>query len=225
MGKLVKMKITAYQDEKFSNSVGSPYTLMLNPESLKWDRSIEYNEQQPLDSGASSSKYKVTPGERLSFDIVIDCTGVIDSSRVDLPAEIKQLKAVVYEYNGDIHRPNFVGINWGSSLTFLGLLTNFDTSYTLFKPDGTPLRAKISLKFSSFVDPVTAAKEGGDNSPDLTHLVDVIAGDSLPQLSSRIFNTPDYYIQLAEFNQLNKFRNLIPGTTLVFPPIISGGQQ
>ena len=223
MGSLVKMKIIAFSDEKFSSKVGKDYTLILNPESLKWDRTIEYNDQQAMDNSESSSKYKETRGEQLSFDTVIDCTGVVDSTRVDLPTEVNQLKKAIYEYNGEIHRPNYVGIYWGSGLIFQGVLTNFDISYTLFEPDGTPLRAKISLKFSPYTAPTTVAKKAGDSSPDLTHMVNVVAGNNLSQLSQDIFNTRQYYVQLAEINQLDKFRHLKPGTQLLFPPIVNGG--
>ncbi len=222
MGSLIKMNIVAYSDDKFSKKASAGnYVFMLNPESLKWDRSIEYNDQQVIDANKGSSKYKATPGEKLSFDVVIDCTGVVDSTRVDLPAEIKQLKKVVYDFNGTIHRPNYVSINWGNSMAFEGVLTSFSTSYSLFKPDGTPLRAKISLGFSSYTDPVTAAKEAAKSSPDLTHHIDVVAGDTLPLLSERVFNSSEYFLQIAQSNGLNKFRHLKPGTRLIVPPLVS----
>lgn len=219
MASLVKMNIGAFSDGTFSNKVSS-YTVMLNPDSIKLDRNIEYNEQQPPDSGHSSLKYKHTPGEQLSFELVLDCTGVVDSKRTDLPDELSQLQAVVYDYNGSIHRPNFVKIQWGIGSPFKGVLTSYNTAYNLFDPDGIPLRAKVSLQFTSYTDPATAAKEDGKESPDMTHLISVVAGDTLPLLSQKTYETPDYYVQLAEFNGLNKFRQLQPGTQLVFPPIV-----
>jgi nucleoid-associated protein YgaU len=84
-----------------------------------------------------------------------------------------------------------------------------------------PLRAKISLAFTSYLDPTTAAKMEGNESPDLTHLINVVRGDSLPDLSQRIYDTPDYYVQLAEFNKLDKFRHLQPGTQLIVPPLVT----
>jgi len=158
MGNLVEMVLTAYKDDQFSHTIGSLYPLMINPDSLKWSRSLDSNRQEYLDSEAPPQKFKAASSAVLGFDMVIDCTGVVNSSRVDLPAEVNSLKTIVYGNNGNIHRPNFVGINWGSNQTFQDVLTSFDTSYTLFKPDGTPLRAKISLNFDSYVDPVTAAK-------------------------------------------------------------------
>ena len=220
MGNIIKMRIEAFSDRTFKSKAGY-YDAMINPDSIKLDRSIEYNTEQAPDKSQSSIKYQKTPGSILSFDLTLDCTGIVDAKRTDLPKEITQLLNVVYDYHGDIHRPNFVQIRWGIGETFKGVLTSFNTSYTLFNPDGIPLRAKVSLAFTSYLDPVTVAKTEDDKSPDLTHLVDVVCGDSLPSLSQRIYNTSDYYVQLAEFNGLNKFRQLQPGTQLVFPPIIA----
>ncbi len=223
MGKLIKMKIVAFSDGKYNKKV-SDYGVMINPETIKWDRTIEYNKKQAPDNSSPSVKYKKSLGQNLSFDLVIDCTGIVDSSRVDLPSEVKKLKEVIYSYQGNIHRPNFLSIHWGRSFTFQGVLTNFDTNYSYFKPDGTALRAKVSLKFISYTDLAKVTKQENKQSPDMTHLVNVVAGDSLPQLSHDIYDTSNYYLQLAKYNGLNKFRRIEPGSQLVFPPIENGGQ-
>ncbi|MCX7093768.1 MAG: hypothetical protein NTY50_10020 [Methylobacter sp.] len=220
MGSIIKMKIEAFSDKTFSTKAGS-YEVMINPDSIKLDRSIEYNTEQPQDSSQPSSTYKKSPGANLSFDLTIDCTGIVDATRTNLPDEVSRLSDVVYDYHGKIHRPNFVKMNWGIGQTFYGVLTSFNTNYSLFNPDGVPLRAKISLAFTSYLDPVTVAKMEVNSSPDLTHLVDVVRGDSLPGLSQRIYNKSDYYVQLAEFNGLDKFRQLQPGTQLTFPPVVA----
>ena len=136
------LKITGYTDEEFQTALpGQPYSVMINPDSIKWQRSVEYNEQQAPDTSSPSQKYKNTPTEKLSFDIVIDCTGIVDPSRTSMSTEIDALESIVYTYNGEIHRPNFVKVQWGQDITFGGVLTSLDISYTLFRPDGSPLRA------------------------------------------------------------------------------------
>lgn len=215
------MKITGYTDENFQQAfAGQPYTVMINPETIKWQRSIEYNEQQAPNTSAPSQKYKSTPVEKLNFDIVIDCTGIVDSKRVDMAQEISALESIIYTYNGKIHRPNFVKVQWGKSLVFKGVLKSMDASYTLFKPDGSPLRAKISLGFSEYISPQNVEELDGKESPDITHLVNVVDGNTLPQLCEKTWNDDTMYIQVAEYNNLNKFRNLKGGQKLIFPPII-----
>lgn len=221
---MCSMRIVAYSDGEYSSKIsGLEYIVMLNPESLKWGRSIEYSEIAPVDASAVTPKFNKTLGESLSFDIVIDCTGVVDSKRVDLPGEIKKLADVVYTYNGKIHRPNFVGVFWGKGVNFKGVLNSFDSSYTYFRSDGTPLRAKVSLNFTSYIDPKVREKLEGKESPDISHHVTVVDGDSLPGISQKLFDSPNYYIQIAKANKLNKFRQLKPGIELTIPPIINSG--
>jgi len=221
MASLELMKITGYTDEEFQNKFsGNPYAFMINPDNIKIQKSIEYNEQQAPATSSASQKYKSTPSDKLSFEMVIDCTGIIDAKRTDMSKEINALETIIYTYNGKIHRPNFVKVQWGQNITFNGVLDSIDISYTLFKPDGSPLRAKISLSFSRYVSPKTVTRTDAPESPDLTHIVSVSEGMSLPQLCQKIWNDDSFYIQVAEHNKLNKFRNLNGIDKLIFPPII-----
>jgi nucleoid-associated protein YgaU len=62
-------------------------------------------------------------------------------------------------------------------------------------------------------------KKKAASSPDLTHLITVKAGDTLPLLCDRIYRDSGYYMEVARINGLSSFRNLQPGTTLKFPPL------
>src|SRR5215207_1968338 len=115
---LEPLKITGYTDEEFQTAFeGQPYSVMINPDSIKWQRKIDYNEQQSPDSSSASQKYKNTPSDKLNFDIVIDCTGIVDPKRTDMSTEISALEKIVFTYNGKIHRPNFVKVQWGKNIT------------------------------------------------------------------------------------------------------------
>ncbi len=208
-------------DEEFQKSFkGKPYVVMINPESLKLQKSVEYDKKQAPDSSSSSQRYKSTPSDKLNFDIVIDCTGLVDSKRTVMKDEIQALENIVYTYQGEIHRPNFVKIQWGKNMVFKGVLDSLDISYTYFRPDGSPLRAKVSMSFSQYISPSTLEKLDKKESPDVSHIVHVIDGETLPQLCKRIWNDESYYVQVAAYNKLDKFRKLKGGDKLIFPPII-----
>ncbi len=221
MSGLVSMNITGYSNGTFSDKIsGEPYAVMINPATINLSRSISYTASDTAGQGAASPKFNKSDGGKLSFDLIIDCTGVVDITRINLSSELKKLRKIVYDYNGTEHRSNFVSIRWGSDLVFYGVLTNFDVSYTFFKSDGSPLRAKVSLKFDSYIDPKTEAKKEDKSSPDMTHLVSVVSGDTLPGLTHKTYGDSSHYIKLAKFNGLNKFRKLRGSTELVFPPIV-----
>jgi hypothetical protein len=125
---------------------------------------------------------------------------------------------MLYFYDGSIHQTPVVYLTWGS-FSFLGRLKSMGIKYTLFKPNGEPLRGRVSLTFTSYLSAVEEAKKANKTSPDLTHRIEVVAGDSLPLLCHRIYRNSAYYLQIARINGLTNFRNLKPGTTLNFPPL------
>jgi nucleoid-associated protein YgaU len=107
---------------------------------------------------------------------------------------------------------------WGSWI-FNGRLQSLAVQYTLFKPNGDPLRAKLTLTFTSSITEKEAELRADTQSPDLSHRVLVRDGDTLPLLCERIYGDPGYYIEVARFNGLVDFRRLEPGTRLHFPPL------
>jgi nucleoid-associated protein YgaU len=91
--------------------------------------------------------------------------------------------------------------------------------YTLFKPSGEPLRAKVKLSFSGFMSKEEEALRANRSSPDLTHLIEVKAGDTLPMLCYRVYKDCSYYLEVAKVNGITNFRDLQLGTKLHFPPL------
>jgi nucleoid-associated protein YgaU len=57
------------------------------------------------------------------------------------------------------------------------------------------------------------------SSPDMSHLIEVKAGDTLPLLCYRVYRDSSYYLEVARQNKLTDFRDLKPGSKLHFPPL------
>ncbi len=204
---------------KISANEGASFEVMLNPSSYNYDYSISYNKKEAVGQVGSDTKFGHIEAEKINFDIVLDGTGVVDVAGVpDVKTQVKQLNDIVYKYDGEKHETNVVRLLWGS-LIFFGRLDSMAIEYTLFKPSGEPLRAKIKLAFSSFVSKEEEALQANRSSPDLSHYVEVQAGDTLPLLCYKIYKNSAYYLEIARVNNLRNFRNLVPGTRLHFPPL------
>jgi hypothetical protein len=132
--------------------------------------------------------------------------------------QVDTFRSVVFDYDGNIHSPTFLKLNW-ASLNFKCRLTTLDIRYTLFKPDGTPLRARANAAFIVFYDEKELARMANNTSPDLSHLVTVKGGDTLPLLCYEIYGSSTPYLEVARVNRLENFRNLVTGTQLLFPPL------
>lgn len=232
-GELVKLKIIAYSDDKFSNKVDEgEFQSLLNPESYSFKYKIESNDDQASGTSASATKFNKALPEDLDLEFLFDRTGIIPdyqkSSSDEIKtfadngngvvADIEKFKKVIFDYNGDEHKPNYLIISWGT-LLFKGCLTEMDITFKLFKPDGTPLRASAKAKFKGFVeDDLRVAKEN-KSSPDLTHIRIVKAGDTLPLMTFRIYGDSKYYLEVAKANNITNFRRLKVGSKIIFPPI------
>ena len=161
--------------------------------------------------------------DKVTFSVLFDGTGVVpvptgSTAPSDVEGQLDAMSKVIYTYNGQTHEPNHVQLLWGT-LIFYGRLQTISTQYTLFKPSGAPLRAKASLSFSGFLSKKEGELAANRSSPDLSHLIEVRAGDTLPLLCHRIYGDSSYYLKVAQFNGLRQFRRLTPGVKLHFPPL------
>jgi hypothetical protein len=122
-------------------------------------------------------------------------------------------------YDGETHEPKFFKLAWGT-LVFKGRCTGLTINYKLFNPDGAPIRAVCKVTFKEFKEENLRIAEENPQSPDLTHVRVVKAGDTLPLMCYRIYGDARYYLEVARVNRLANFRRLEPGLELHFPPFV-----
>lgn len=216
-GELKKFLIEAYTSSKYDGSPVDSYSVMFNPESYTQKYEIEYQDAQGKGTSGSPQVYgKIKPRE-YTFELLIDGTGV-SSEKKDVQKEIDKFLSVTGKHEGDIHRPKYLKISWGTLLSKC-VLKSADITFTLFNPDGTPLRAKISAVFSENIEDTLRAATERNASRDLTHYRVTGDGDKLPLKAYKIYKDHTYYLQIARFNKLKNFRRLNTGDRLVFPPV------
>jgi hypothetical protein len=223
----LKKKLTMNECKVETNGtvtiVNNKFEVMLNPSSYSHKYSICYSQKKTFGQLGNDSKFSSVSPENISFSMVIDGTGVVNLpiagvGSPDVKTQIEQLNTIVYKYDGEDHEPNQIRLLWGS-LKFFGRLESMSVEYTLFKPSGEPLRAKVNLSFTGFLSKEEAALKANKSSPDLSHIVEVKAGDTLPLLCYRVYKDSSYYTEVAKINKLIDFRHLTPGSILHFPPL------
>ena len=224
---LSKLTITPCNLDDKGNVTGpdtsKTYTARINPSNYARHFDINYNNKRPPGTPAMQPKYNTSGEKNIDFDIIIDGSGVVpptsaNSTAVDVDGQLDDLKKVVFTLNGSEHQPNTVMLAWGS-FKFVGKLKSMKVDYTLFKPSGVPLRAKINLNFIQYSGPKETAVKANTSSPDLTHSIEFKAGDTLPLLCFRVYKDSAYYLEVARVNGIDNFRNIKPGTRLNFPPL------
>lgn len=231
LGKLEKMKLQAYTDENFSDKKGAPFEVLINPESYSIKYRVEHNETQGQGTSHPQLHFTKILAQDIHFDFVFDSSGVVKEASLlsigipnpfaETPTIIDQIelfKQLMFVYQSETHRPNFVGLNWGT-LLFKGQLTSMDIEYKLFKPDGTPIRAIAKADFRGYVEDDLRVALENPLSPDITHQRLFSTNDRFDLFTAKIYDNPNYYIDVAKANGLTSFRKIATGTRILFPPV------
>lgn len=216
-GTLEKLLIKAYERPDYSGQPIGEFSAYVNPNEITLSYEMEYDSAQGAGTTNSRMNFKkVKPGD-LSLTFFIDGTGA-NGSKIDVQQKVESFQTVT-GYNGNIHRPNYLKVVWGTLQVKRCILKSASIAYKLFKPDGIPLRAVITANFTDNADDQTRVALAQDQSPDLTHVRLIKAGDNLPDLCYQIYGDPSYYLEVAQANELENFRQLTPGSKLFFPPL------
>lgn len=227
--KLEKLKINVYSKRLRTGLPQNTFEVMFNPESFSMQHENVFENLQGINTSGRSARYSHSRSDKLSLTLLIDGSGVSDYVLMtqlgfghdSVAEQVKNLLDLCFYMDGDIHEPRFLKIQWGN-----GPLSDFDCrlesvniKYTAFERNGEPLRAELDVVFVEDIEPSKRLKKEGKNSPDLTHSRIVKAGDRLPQMCENIYGDAKWYIEVAKINNLDHFRQLKPGQTLIFPPL------
>jgi Contractile injection system tube protein len=259
--------LTKQVDGFISGLKDDVFEVQINPEKYERTVKINYRAPQAQGEPAPTQQFNRVEGETLSISFILDGTGVVPPSTTNpnellesavaeiadfakrsaglggytdtgyVTRRIIQLKKIAVDYVDETHEPPIVIIIWGDAPPFRGRLVDLKVTYTLFNPDGTPLRAEIQVQFKEHQERsqlATAGLSGGEglaamavskvgglfrSSPDLSHTRLVSQADTLPLMTENIYKDASYYWQVARANGLTHFRALEIGTELLFPPI------
>lgn len=239
-GSIQKLTIDTYKDSSYSNKINSnAFTVLINPTGFSLTRKNELNQDTSMGSSESNLKFNKALPSELKLEFLFDGTGVAKASsgsgipnkkikdvlnKIDffskkaVSDQLADFYVATGDYDGTIHKPYNVEITWGE-FQYKGMLSEFTIDYKMFNNDGTPLRALGKATFNGSVSQELEALRVKKNSPDLTHKRTVLAGDTLPLMTEKIYGDSKYYLEVAKVNNLINFRQLIPGQELFFPPI------
>ncbi len=211
-----RLTIIPVSDYNKLTGAGNMYVAMFNPEHWQTQDTVQFDDTQAPGSVGPEKKFKSVGAKTLSFDLLIDGTGASGEKR-DVLDDIALLQKTT-GFNGAEHRSNMLYVIYGK-LAFQGVLESMSIKYTLFKPDGTPLRATVSLSFGGDTPRLDGMLKFDLQSTDLTHRRMVKDHDRLDLLCHNIYRESRHYIEVAHANKLTTFRKLPVGTELYFPPV------
>lgn len=221
---LIKFKTSTSDPYDGAASPGLPaeFTASINPESISHSRTINVNQENNANAYFDVYQFKGYGKETVSLQLILDGTGYATTTKITVRDQLDSLLKAVYDFVGSSHRSHFVQIAYGDTLSNKWwVCESLDVNYTLFDSTGSPLIAEVDLSFVIHRNKKNQSAAEPAFSPDMTHIFTFKDGDSLPAMCKNIYDSVDYYMQIAEINQLSNFREIPTGTKLFFPPLLN----
>ena len=222
---LKKLEIRSFANRDFTDE-GRKFVTPINPESFSKNYKVELDTRRGHGNHGAEARFKSTAPEELRLEFVLDGTQTVEGYGGENQAykekpvhdQLEDFLCCVYHFDGEIHRPRFLIVFWGSEINFRCVLSNLDINYTLFDPGGKPIRVKINATFLRHQAREERLARERCSSPNLTHYRKVKQSDRLDLLTYEIYNDPKYFLQVGQANALTSVRNIKPGRELYFPP-------
>jgi nucleoid-associated protein YgaU len=120
------------------------------------------------------------------------------------------------DIDSDLHAPPVCLFIWGAFI-FQCIIERVSKRFTMFLPEGIPVRATLSVTLKEYREVEVQVKEISLQSSDLTKRWVVTQGDSLWSIAAKEYGNPGDWRLIAEANNIDNPRILSPGQALVIP--------
>jgi Contractile injection system tube protein len=189
-----------------------------NPNELTISKSAKWKAENARGAKkAGPPEFQGSDPSQLSMEMFFDATDTMDDSVVKA---VEQLFACCVPTGQSMGKkkpvPPIVVFHWGSLTAFPGYLTQVQAKYSLFTPEGTPVRAVCTVKMQEMPDePAKQNPTSGGLRPQRVHTL--VAGETLPAVAYREYGDPNMWRGVAEANDIDDPFRLPEGTPLLLP--------
>ncbi len=129
-----------------------------------------------------------------------------------LPGAAKGLMDI----DSELHAPPVCLFIWGAFI-FQCIIDRVSKRFTMFLPEGIPVRATLSVTLKEYREVEVQVKEISFQSADLTKRWVVTQGDSLWSIAAKEYGNPGAWRLIADANKIDNPRIITPGEELVVP--------
>lgn len=113
--------------------------------------------------------------------------------------------------------PPYLAFEWGV-FRFRAVITNMTQKFTLFKVDGTPVRAQVDVTFSQYTDEKDYSHQNPTSGGGpVQRIWSVVRGDRLDTIAAEVYGNAAYWRRIADYNNLRDPLALATGQQLIIP--------
>lgn len=189
------------------------FSVQFNPTEYSYTKTNQWDKVVIPASNVPNAAFKGGEPTELKVQFLID-TYESKTSAKDEVAKFVDLTTIA-TFKGESPRPPKCKFSWGAGW-LVGVVTSLSVRYTMFLDTGVPVRATVDLNFRECFDP--EHKQGQMSPPMGTpghKVVVVMPGDTIDAIATREYADPTAWRYIAETNQLDNPKRLLPGQTLL----------
>src|SRR5579859_665344 len=206
---------------------GDIVNCLFRPKEYTFSKQNSWTRSTAIGQTMQPPQYKSGEPMTLKMDLVFDTyeepAGSRDvRTRTDGLWKMMNVAPQKKEPNTKKSEPPHVEFRWGTTWTFQAVITSITQQFTLFDPDGTPVRATVSLQF---MQAEQTGKYPGQNPTSGGHdgyaVHMVKEGETIDQIAFEEYRSSNAWRHLAASNDLDDPSRLVPGQRLLLVPLES----
>jgi hypothetical protein len=211
----------------------SPISALFNPDTYRIAKSVTWSAAGARGEGGQRTRRELNApilnfggggSRQLSLELFFDIT---DPAHAGPPLDdVRHLTNKIVELTRieqleKRRRPPTCRVSWGdapagSDFPFVGVVSDLTQTFTMFRSDGKPARAHLSIVFLEVNDPNIDQRTQRRSAPETTTRV-TRQGDTLSGIAAESSRDPKAWRAIAEANNIDDPRRLPPGRTLSIP--------
>jgi predicted Zn-dependent protease len=190
----------------------NPETMTLN-KSNKWAFRTDIGDNTPetVFSGGNSGSFSV--------ELVFDTTKSGDDVRRAYYKLIKVAMVKPSENDDKKGEPRQVVVQWGKFISYVAVVESINQVFTFFKPNGTPLRANVTVSLREVLDKAELPPQNPTSRSEVRRTWVVEQGQRIEWIANEVYGTTSAWRHLADVNNLLNPAVLRPGQILKIVPL------
>jgi LysM repeat protein len=217
-GELAKAEIRVVDGKK----AGSTVACMFRPKEYTVTKQNNWQMKEVKGKDVPQLEFSGGGASTLTMELFFDTYESGKDVRKEYTNEIWGLTAIDDSLTDKINkkgRPPIVQFKWGPVVSFKAVIQNITQKFTMFKANGTPVRATLNVTFKEaekagkypFQNPTTSSTPG-------YKVRTIKEGESLDWIAQEEYGDPALWRFIAETNKLEDPMKLSPGQKLSIAP-------
>jgi hypothetical protein len=217
---------TSYQKAQLEIEGQAPLPCWFNPSQYAISKSNQWHATPVVGASLPSIQFGGGLARELTLELLFDATDTASSDVRSVTDQLFLMMEVTEQASGAGHagRPPTVTFTWGPTVTFKAVARRLDVHYTLFRPDGAPIRAICALTLVQVEKADSRSGSGAAPAQNPTTRANaklgvhvLLEGDSLPSIAYAAYGDPTRWRDIAQANAIDDPFVLVRGRALTIP--------